>query len=88
MEALEKHTGPPIVHCEYNIICVYVIEDKRVTLLVKNIGIIVFFSRNNMAMVYLFLNMRNLLSCHHIYVPSHVHIKIPVIEIMNALIIL
>ena len=42
-EALELHIGAPTIHWEYNTICIYVVEYKRVTLRVKQIEITVQF---------------------------------------------
>ena len=43
MESLALHTGAPTVHWEDNTSFIYVVESKRVTLRVKNIGIPVCF---------------------------------------------
>ena len=43
MEALALHTGAPTVHWEDNTSCIYVVEAKIVTPIVKHIGIIVCF---------------------------------------------
>ena len=39
MESLEHHTGAPTVHWEDNKSFIYVVESKRVTPIVKQIGI-------------------------------------------------
>ena len=39
MEALEPYTGAPIVHWEDNKSCIYVVESKMVTPIVKDIEI-------------------------------------------------
>ena len=43
MEAIELHTGAPIVHWEYNTSRIYVVEAKRVPPRVKHIDITVCF---------------------------------------------
>ena len=43
MEALSLYTGATIVHLEDNTSCIYVVEYKMVTPIVKDIGILVFF---------------------------------------------
>ena len=43
MESLALHTGAPTLHWEYNTSFIYVVEFKRVTPIIKHIGIPVFF---------------------------------------------
>ena len=43
MEALAIHTGLPAVHWEDNTICISIVEDKRLTPIVKHIDIPVYF---------------------------------------------
>ena len=43
IEALSLHTGAPTLHWEDNTSCIYVVEAKRVTPIVKHIYIPVYF---------------------------------------------
>ena len=62
MEAVALHTGTPMVHWEENTIYISVVEAKRVTPIVKKIDIPVCFLQEQYTMVFLFQNMRSLVS--------------------------
>ena len=74
MKTLALHTVSPTLHWEDNTSCISVVESKIVTPIFKNMGITVCFIQEKGAMVYLFQNMRSLLSCYQICVPNHVEV--------------
>ena len=78
MEALALHTGAPTLHWEYNTSFIYVVEFKRVTPIIKHIGIPVFFLLEFFTMVSLFQNMISLVSCQNICAPNHVQFQLSV----------
>ena len=74
MEALALHTGAPTVHWEDKTSCISVVEAKRVTPRVKQIGIPVFFLQDHFIMVSFFQNMRISVSCRQICAQNHVKV--------------
>ena len=78
MESLALHTGAPTVHWEYNTSCIFVVEAKMVTPIVKHIGIPVFFYRKNFTMVFLFQNMKSLVCFRKVCTPNHVQVQLSV----------
>ena len=76
METLALHTGAPTINWEENTSCISVFKAKRVTpLVLKNWTFLSIFYNNNLTMVYLFQNMRSLVSCRQIFAPNHVQIQ-------------
>ena len=73
-EAFKIHTRPPKVHWEDNTSLIYVVEYKIVTHRVKKNDIKVCFIQDFLSMVYLFQNMRSIVSCHQICAPKHVQV--------------
>ena len=66
MEVLGLHTVAPTVHWEDNTSCIYFVEAKRVTPIVKHIGIPVYFPQEKFTMVSFFQNMKRTLSFRYI----------------------
>ena len=60
MEVLALHTGAPTVHWKDNNICVYVVESKIVTLVVKQIDIPASFYYKFLTMLILLPNIRSI----------------------------
>ena len=78
MESLALHIGGDAVHWTNKKSYIYVVEDKIVAPRIKHIDIPVFFLNNNFKMVYLFQNMKILVSCHQICVPNHFRVQLSV----------
>ena len=83
METLALHTIEPTVYWEYNTRCISVVEAKRVTPIVKQIDIPVCFLQEQYTMVFLFQNMRSLVSCRQICAPDHVQFK-KLVKVING----
>ena len=76
MEALELHTVAPTLDWEDTTSCLYVVEAKIVTPIVKHIDIPVFLYNSNLTMVSLFQNMRSLVSLRQICAPNHAQVQL------------
>ena len=79
MEALALHTGAQTVHWEENTNFISVLESKIVTTRVKILKFLYDFYKNNLKMVFLFQNIRSLVSWRQICAPKHVQVQLPVV---------
>ena len=78
MEALALQTVTPTVHWEDNTGCISVVESKIVTPRGKHIDIPVCFLQEQLKMVFLFKNMKGVVSCRQICAPNHVKVQLSV----------
>ena len=76
MEALVLHTGAPKVHWEYNTSCSYIVEAKRFIPTVKHIAIPAYFLQYFLTMLFLFQNIRIIVSYQQICASNHVQVQL------------
>ena len=83
MEFLALHTGVSTVHWEDNEICIYVVEDKMFTPIVKKLIFLFVFYHNNFTMLFLLPNMITIMPYRYICATNHVQVQV-LVGVLNG----
>ena len=78
MESLDLHTGAPTLHWEDNTSCIYVVKVKNLLIYLNTFACLSGFYTKELTMVYLFQNMRSLVSFRKICAPKHIQVQLSV----------